>query len=63
VRKSGFRSDGSIAAADGASGSHGQLSERGTIPTPKMVRLRVESRSLCLVEYTSGSLLLWLKVC
>jgi hypothetical protein len=40
-RVASLRSDGSICAADGASGSHGQLYERGIVPTPNMVRLRV----------------------
>jgi hypothetical protein len=41
VRKSVFRSTGSIPADDGATESHEQLSNRGRIPIAKMVRLRL----------------------
>jgi hypothetical protein len=59
VRKSGFRGDDGISAVDGASGSHDQTSERGSIPTANMVRLRVEIQNIipCHINQLLNSIL------
>jgi hypothetical protein len=59
VRKSGFRGDEGISAADGASGSHDQTSKRGSISTANTVRLRVEIQNIitCHINQLLNSIL------
>jgi hypothetical protein len=59
VRKSGFKSDDGVSDAVGLVVSHDQTSERGSIPTANMVRLRVEIQNIipCHINQLLNSIL------